>query len=125
MKRLILLILCLCFCFSVGAASPATPTDLEEFDDDDWGTLSVTLERQVYISIDKEPEYYGDVVTLTVVLVNFNDDDKVTFSWQYAIDLPDWMFIENEHEQTYTFILDKTNYLYWYRVMVELEGESI
>ena len=127
MKRILTILLCfLCIFGLAHGDSFATPTDIEEelveFDDDDWGYIDIKFERKVYIVADGEPEHYGDKITLTAVLVDFQEDDVYTFSWQYAVELPDWIFIDNEHEQTYTFILNETNILYWYRVIVELEG---
>ena len=126
MKKLIALLIALVCLFGSAMGSPATPTDLyEEFDDDDWGSIDIEFERQVYIVTDRETHYFGDVLTLTAVLVNFHPDDIVTFSWQYAEDDTelDWIFIEDAHEQTYTTILDEINCSYWYRVIVELEGD--
>ena len=123
MKRIILILLC--FFLLVGVAlgdSPATPTDLEEIDDDDWGYIDIKFERKVYVSISGLPQY-GDTVILTAVLVDFLPDDIVTFQWQYALDKDstDWILIEDATEQVYTFILNDVNIHYWYRVIVKLE----
>lgn len=127
MKKILIILLCfLCILGFAHGDSFATPTDIKEelveFDDDDWGYIDIKFERKVYIVADGKPERYGDQITLIAVLVDFQEDDIYTFSWQYAAKLPDWVFIEDEHEQTYTFILNETNILYWYRVIVELEG---
>ena len=58
------------------------------------------------------------------VINNFKDDDVIRFYWQYAMNLPDWLFIDGENEQTYTFTLTEENYNYWYRVLVGLEVEE-
>ena len=136
MKRLILLLLCIFLCFSSAiAASRATPTDLEYeeyeeyayFEDNDPGYINIALERKVYISMGREPEKFGDTVTLTAVLVDFKPDDIVTFQWEYCKNIDaeklTWILIEDATKQIYTFILDETNINYWYRVIVETEGE--
>ena len=119
----ILVLLCLC-CYARAEEWPATPTDLVEFDDDDQGEVTITFQREVYIDEPLNPVYIGDTVTLTAILVNFKDDDVIRFYWQYAMNLPDWLFIDGENEQTYTFILTEENYNYWYRVLVGLEVEE-
>lgn len=125
MKKFISLLLILFLIFSYSNAElGATETDLVEymeFDDDDWGYIDITFERQVYITMEGEPQYYGDTVIFIAVLMNFKQEDKVTFQWQYAIEPQEWISIEGANEQTYTFILDKDNVTYWYRVIVELE----
>jgi len=126
MKKLIALLLALICLFGSAMSEPATPTDLdnlEQFDDDDWGYIEIKFERKVYISMNEGPKEIGDEIILTAVLVDFLEDDIVTFQWQYAIKLPDWIFIDDANEQIYTFILDESNLNYWYRVIVELVGE--
>ena len=125
MKKLIALIMffiCLFGSVAISDSSAATPTDLEEFDDDDWGYIGIPLERKVYVIIEKEPQFLGDTVTFVAVLVDFKPEDNVTFQWQYAIkqEDPDWILIDNATEQTYTFVLDETNIYYWYRVVVKV-----
>ena len=125
MKKLIALIMffiCLFGSVAISDSSAATPIDLEEFDDDDWGYIGIPLERKVYVIIEKEPQFLGDTVTFVAVLVDFKPEDNVTFQWQYAIkqEDPDWILIDNATEQTYTFVLDETNIYYWYRVVVKV-----
>lgn len=100
-------------------------TELIEIRDDDYGEVTLALAREVYISFLKEPQYFGDSVTLIATLVNFKETDKYTIYWQYCTDsiIQDWTYIENEFGNTYNFILDKINYRYYYRVIVELEEE--
>ena len=125
MKKLMALLLALiCLFGSAVSESPATPTDLVEIDDDDWGEITIKFERKVYITMDKKPEYIGDTMTLTATLVNFKDGDKYTISWQYAIELPDWLFVEGEHEQVFTIIITPENANYWWRALVEMEGDE-
>lgn len=131
MKRILLILLC--FLLVVGTAfseSPATPTDLieeedyVEIDDDDWGEVTIKFERQVYIDVDpKDNVTAGDTVTFTAVLVNFKSSDVFTFQWQYTSDTTNWISINGATEQTYSFIVDKENYMYWWRVMVTLLEE--
>lgn len=119
MKRfIVLLLILLSLCGLAYGESPATPTDLIEIEDDDWGEIEIQFERQVYIDMAEE----GDTIVLTAILVNFKEDDKIKFQWQYALELPYWLDITGATEQIYTFTLDKDNYSYLYRVLVELEG---
>ena len=125
--KTIALILVFIFCF-VGCAiseNVATPTDIEEqlveIDDEDWGTIEIEFERRVFISIDKEPQYLGDEMSLVATLVDFQPEDRYTIYWQYSEDELNWINIENEHLQTFTIVIDNTNCNYWWRVLVETE----
>lgn len=120
MKKLIALLLALtCLFGSAVSESPATPTDLVEFDDDDFGSInSELLERKVFLRWVTEPKYYREEATLIAVLMDFLPTDTYTFIWEYSEDSENWIEIEGEHEQTYTFIIDETNYHYYWRVKV-------
>ena len=122
MKKLIaLLLFCICLISSAIGESIATQTDL---DDADWGQIDIEFPRQVFLDSDKRPQFIGDTVSLVAILINFKETDKITFYWQYTTDLSaDWNYIQDEHEQTYTFILDDINLHYWYRVIVKWEDE--
>lgn len=122
MKKLIaLLLFCICLISSAIGESIATQTDL---DDADWGQIDIEFPREVFLDINKRPQFIGDTVSLVAILINFKETDKITFYWQYTTDLSaDWNYIQDEHEQTYTFILDDINLHYWYRVIVKWEGE--
>lgn len=98
-------------------------SDLVEFEEDDWGEVTIAFKREVYISFLREPKYLGDTVTLVASLVNFKDNDHYTIFWQYSEDGQNWNSIDGEDERTYTFILDAINCHYVYRVLIELEGE--
>ena len=122
---LVIAFMILC-CGSAISEDAATPTDLVEeelveIEDDDWGEISITFERRVYISMDKEPQYLGDTMTLTATLVDFQDDDVYTIYWQYSSDQIDWNNVDGEHTQTFTVTIDATNYMNWWRVLVHLE----
>ena len=92
-----------------------------EFEEDDWGEITIEFKREVYISFLREPKHIGDTVTLVATLVNFKPDDQYIIAWQYSIDGEEWISIEGEDERTYTFILDEVNCQYSYRALVELE----
>ena len=126
MKKLIALLLALiCLFGSAMSDSAATPTDLVEIDDDDWGEITITFERQVYIDGPEGPFTMGDEITFTAILVNFKPEDIVQFFWQYATDHNlDWQYVEGENEQTYTFILTADNSGYYYRVIVKWEDNN-
>ena len=98
-------------------------SDLVEFEEDDWGEVTIAFKREVYISFLREPKYLGDTVTLVASLVNFRENDHYTIFWQYSEDGQNWISIDGEDERTYTFILDAINCHYVYRVLIELEGE--
>lgn len=124
MKTFLAILLIILILFS-NAYGEATPTDLVEIDDDDWGYVNIQFERRVYIIMEGDPQFFGDTVTLNAILIDFQPEDVVTFAWQYAIDKSsEWLFIDSANEQTYTFVITKENYLYWWRVIVTLE-ESV
>ena len=126
MKKIIAFILVfMCICSYAFAEEPATQTDLYEFEDDDWGEITITFERQVYINGPLGPFTIGDEITFTAILVNFQPEDILHFFWQYAIDNNlEWQYIEGENQQTYTFILNEENCKYYYRVIVEWEDND-
>ena len=124
MKRLITILLA--FILILGytyAESPATPTDLEEIDDNDYGCITAQLDRQVFLQILNEKSYYcvGDKVTLVAILINFLPEDKCTFVWEYTTDHITWHIVPNADEQTYTFILNEETTNYYWRVTVYIE----
>ena len=123
MKKLIALLLALtCLFGSAVSESPATPTDLIEIEDDDFGSIdSELLERKVFLNWLTEPKYYHEEVTLIAVLMDFLPTDTYTFTWEYSEDSENWIEIEGEHEQTYTFIIDEINCHYYWRVKVTWE----
>lgn len=107
---------------STGAFVPEEEVVIE---DDDWGHIDdAILPREVHITFLKEPQYFGDESILAATLVNFRFEDNYTIYWQYCEDPTadeiEWKDIEGEHSQVYSFILDKTNYTYGYRVLVRV-----
>lgn len=127
MKKLIaLLIALICLFGSAVSESPATPTnlieeELVEIDDDDWGEIDIEFERQVFLTIGKDPQYLGDEMILIATLINFKPEDNYEIFWQYSTDENLWIPIDGEHEKTLTVIIDKNNYDYWWRVSVKME----
>ena len=123
MKRIIALILIFIYiCSCAIGEEPATPTDLEDYieiEDDDFGYIEPELlERKVFLTWLTEPSYYYEEVTLIAILMDFLPTDTYTFSWEYSEDCKNWIEIEGEHEQMYTFILDEINVHYYWRVKV-------
>ena len=126
MKKLMVLLLALIYLFgSAMSESPATPTDLEDYieiEDDDFGHIDPELlERKVFLTWLTEPIYYNEEVTLVAVLMDFLPTDTYTFTWEYSEDGINWIEIEGEHEQMYTFVIDEINVHYYWRVKVTWE----
>lgn len=118
-----LLLALTCLFGSAMSESLASPTELEEFNDDDWGYIGFEFARKVFISLKEERLYsLGEDVTLIAVLMDFKPTDIIEFSWQYSTDSSNWIPIEGANEQTYSFILDENNCMYQYRVIVTWEG---
>lgn len=118
----LILVFVLCFIGSAMSESVATPTDLVEIEDEDWGTIEIQFERRVFISTDKEPKYLGDEMILVATLIDFQPEDRYMIYWQYSEDGENWIDIENEHQQTITIIMNTVNCHYWWRVLIKLEG---
>ena len=100
------------------------PEELVEIAEDDWGYVDPEMmPREVHISFLTEPRFFGDEAALVLTLVNFRSDDVYTIHWQYCedVDNPTWIDIPGADARVYTFIVDKTNYLYGYRVLIEME----
>ena len=120
-----ILVFVLCFIGSAMSESVATPTDLDEklfeLNDDDWGEIHIEFERRVFITMEKEPKYLGDEMTLIATLIDFQPEDRYRIYWQYSNDEINWTNIEDEHLQTFTIVIDKTNCNYWWRVLIEME----
>lgn len=122
MKRLLTLILV--FICLVGCAysdSLTTPTDLCEFDDNDWGNIDFELERKVYLELLNNQIFYGQNVTLVAILIDFKDTDIYYFQWEESENGEEWWTIQDENQNTYTFILDQSNITHYWRVKVILE----
>ena len=110
----------------IATSSTMIPEEEVEIADDDWGHVDdAILPREVHISFLKEPQFFSDEVILVATLINFRFEDSYTIYWQYCEDPTaeeiEWKDIEGEHSQVYNFILDKTNYVYGYRVIVVVE----
>lgn len=110
----------------IATSSTMIPEEEVEITDDDWGHVDdAILPREVHISFLKEPQFFGDEVILVATLINFRFEDSYTIYWQYCEDPTaeeiEWKDIEGEHSQVYNFILNKTNYMYGYRVIVVVE----
>lgn len=122
MKRLLILVLA--FICLIGCAygdSLATPTDLCEFDDNDWGNIDFELERKVYLELLNNQIFYGQNVTLVAILIDFKDTDIYYFQWEESENGEEWWVIQDENQNTYTFILDQSNITHYWRVKVILE----
>lgn len=108
------------------SANVFVPEEEVVIEDDYWGHVDdAILPREVHITFLKEPQFFGDESILAVTLINFRFEDNYTIYWQYCEDPTadeiEWKDIEGEHSQVYSFILDKTNYVYGYRVLVRVQ----
>lgn len=122
MKRLLTLILAfICLTGCAYGDSLATPTDLCEFDDNDWGNIDFELERKVYLELLNNQIFYGQNVTLVAILIDFKDTDIYYFQWEESENGEEWWVIQDENQNTYTFILDQSNITHYWRVKVILE----
>jgi hypothetical protein len=131
MKHILLIFLCI-FLINI-AICDESDTSLDSmiseeyafFEDDDFGYIDPNIiEKKVFIVYDDDPLYFGEEVTLIAVLMDFPPADY-NFIWEFSENGKDWSEIENENEQTYTFILNKCNSAYHWRVTVILQEESI
>ena len=119
----ILALIMACCNIGIGFAQEATPTDLNssieiiEIEDDDYGYVSV--DPRIFIQMDPEYVSMYDELTLIAILMDFPPEH--TIYWEYSIDKQNWIIIENEHENTYTFIVTPENVDYWWRVCVKVE----
>ena len=76
--------------------------------------------RHVQLRIIQEAYYLGDEVILGFDLIDFPPVEIIYIEWQYSKDEIEWFPVENEHGETFSFIVDETNSKFWYRVMVNL-----
>lgn len=102
------------------------PEEIVEIAEGDWGYVDPEIiPREVHITFLTEPKYFGDEATIVATLVNFRPEDNYTIYWQYCtdatLDEPDWITIEGENSRLYSFIVDRDNYQYGYRVLVQME----
>ena len=64
--------------------------------------------------------FVGTEITLTTELINFNEDDNYVVKWQYSEDGEDYFDIEDAEELDFTYVVDKTNGNYIWKVIVKL-----
>lgn len=62
--------------------------------------------------------FKGTEVTLTAFAKGFGAVE-LTYQWQYSTDGENWSNIEGANDKTYTYIVDKENAKYYYRVQVD------
>ena len=62
--------------------------------------------------------FKGTEVTLTAVAKGFGNVE-LTYQWQYSTDGENWSNIEGANDKTYTYIVNKENAKYYYRVQVD------
>lgn len=124
----ILLITLLCsFTYSLSEGL-ATPTDLIVSDTSEGIHEELYLipedNHHLEIEITKHPEFLGDTVTFELFLIDYAPGEIVDIEWQYSEDNETWFTIEGEHELTYTCVVDRTNYKYWWRGIVTYRYDS-
>ncbi len=138
MKQILLILLCFFLFIGIAVCEiPATPTDLIEdddyvieeydyFDDDDYGYINEHfIPTRIFIDYIDKPLNYGEKVTLVVILMDFFTTSKYTFNWEYSLDGIKWKEVEDEHEQTYSFILNEINCDYYWRVKLIIQEVSL
>ena len=64
----------------------------------------------------------GDEISLIAILINFLPDDEYTFVWEFSENGTEWQIIPNANDQIYTFVLNKTNAYYYWRVNVYIKN---
>ena len=64
--------------------------------------------------------YVGVDITLTIEMINFNEDDHYIVRWQYSADGEEFVDIPDANELEYTYITDKENGNYIWKAIVEL-----
>ena len=106
-----ILFLAMILCPAAAQSDAATPTDLAP---------DRLVERRVHIDYLQEPFFYGQQVTLISKLINFSPQDRYTYQWQYSLDQEEWFDIEGATGDTYTFIIDKSNWYYYWRLVVDV-----
>ena len=107
-------------------ASPvATPTDIDYV----LGPLEIvdgseeeneTQEPYVYIEIvsPNRTIYFGDEVTMRCIVIGLDGRDY-NVQWQYSTDSNSELYHDIDcNEEEYTFIADRSNVRYYYRVIV-------
>lgn len=85
------------------------------------GEAEVTGEPSVEIETSLLPGqkvFKGTEVTLTSIPSGFGSAE-LTYQWQYSTDGENWMDIEGANGKEYTYIVNKENAKYYYRVQVD------
>lgn len=75
-------------------------------------TITSSLEGESFVDA-------GTVVTFKSTLVGF-EDDVVVYQWQRSLDDTNWEDVEGANEAEYSFALDQTNDMYYWRLTVSV-----
>ena len=62
--------------------------------------------------------HFGEEAIIAFELIDYPPGEITEIEWQYSPDNVQWFPIEGAHSQTYSFIVTKENYEYWFRVKV-------
>ena len=64
--------------------------------------------------------FIGTEVPLEAELINFSEDDQYTVKWQYSENGKKFIDIPDANELTFTYIADKENQDYIWKIIVSL-----
>ena len=86
------------------AAGETIPKNLRE----DPQYVAVPVKVEIVVVDQKDEYHYGDSITLKAVIEG--NVQSPVFQWELLPeDAEEWVLLENEYEETYTFVLDETN----------------
>ena len=78
-------------------------------------------------SIDgREKVYFGSGVEMKAAIENFSEDDNYSIQWKYSPDKGENFYdIEEENELVYSYVLDRDNINYIWRIVIMLHPKEI
>ncbi len=87
-------------------------------------TEESAMEKSVRIDGQKQVEI-GDEVTLTAQTAGFENEDSLTYQWQYKSGDGDWTDLPDGTDKTHLVIVDEENIDWIYRVGVQEQPEAV
>lgn len=98
--------------------------DPSEPDSEGNDTEELATEKSVRIDGQKQVEI-GDEVTLTAQTAGFENEDSLTYQWQYKSGDGDWTDLPDGTDKTHLVIVDEENIDWIYRVGVQEQPEAV